>query len=305
MARSDKNYPDLYFGRPGQLVKLPYPRGDMARSYEKLSADFLTGAGQHLVSTLLGGSRSYAINWNALHVDTYSKLEQYWTGQMGPGPWALIDPSATNLLGANQASATNVWRDPRDWLTYAGVVQSNLTAAFIHRTGATRSLRWFFNTAAPTTAILEPTAPYRSWIGIPVAPGLPYTWSCWMRADGVVDTSITAFLSLQWHDATGASLSTLDGTPVAVTGWAQKTLTQVAPIGAAYLRPVIVAQGATVTTGGSLYIDEPLLEQDTVTNTWAPGTGVRPVEILGLDDTVPFAARFRKGVTMSLRELAP
>lgn len=305
MARSDRNYPDLYLGRPGQLMKVPYPRGDMARPYERISYDFATGAGQHMVSSLIGGSRPYTLNWNALHVDTFSKLEQYWTGAMGPGPWVLIDPSATNLLMPNQASATNTWRDPRQWLTYAGVAQSNSNPTFIHRTGATRSLRWYFSTAAPTTSIMECIPAYRSWYGVPVVPGLPYTWSCWMRPDGVVDSSITSFLSMQWLDAAGGTVQGNDGTPVAVTGWAQKSMTQTAPVGAVYLKAYVVVQGATVTTGASMYLDEPLLEQDSVVNTWAPGTGVRPVEILDLSETVPFAARFRKGVSMSLRELAP
>jgi hypothetical protein len=63
--------------------------------------------------------------------------------------------------------------------------------------------------------------------------------------------------------------------------------------------------GSTVTVNGSIYIDEPMLEQDTVLNDWAPGTGLRPVEILSLTDSVPFNARFRQGASMVLRELAP
>jgi len=47
-----------------------------------------------------------------------------------------------------------------------------------------------------------------------------------------------------------------------------------------------------------------MLEQDSVVNAWAPGTGIRPVEITDLNDAVPFEARFRQGLTLNLRELA-
>lgn len=90
-----------------------------------------------------------------------------------------------------------------------------------------------------------------------------------------------------------------------MTGWTRLSVVGVAPVGAAYLQPLFVALGSTITTGASIYIDEPLLEQDTVVNDWSPGTGVRPVEILGLPEVVPFASRFRTGLVMSVRELAP
>jgi hypothetical protein len=57
-------------------------------------------------------------------------------------------------------------------------------------------------------------------------------------------------------------------------------------------------------SGGSLYIDEPMLEQDSVLNEWAVGAGIRPVEIVALGEAVPFEARFRTGTAMTLRELA-
>jgi hypothetical protein len=76
-----------------------------------------------------------------------------------------------------------------------------------------------------------------------------------------------------------------------------------APAGAAYVKPVWIVTGSTVAAGGSLYIDEIMLEQDNVVNSWAPGTGVKPVEIVSLMDTVPFNARFRVAPVMTLREV--
>jgi hypothetical protein len=122
----------------------------------------------------------------------------------------------------------------------------------------------------------------------------------------VIDTSITMAIKLQWVDAAGAFVSEISGGDVVMAaGYVRHSVVGVAPAGAVYCKPIFVATGSTITTGASIYIDEPLLEQDTVVNDWAPGTGLRPVEILSLTDLLPFAGRFRKGVTMVVRELAP
>ena len=137
-------------------------------------------------------------------------------------------------------------------------------------------------------------------------PGLSYTWSAWCRPDNVVDSSITLAVKLKWIDASGVQIgSDISGGDIVMTGWTRLSLIGVAPAGAAYAQPIFVATGSTITTGGSIYIDEPMLEQDTVLNDWAPGTGLRPIEIIGFPDTVPFDARFRTSLTISVRELAP
>lgn len=311
MPRSERQVPSVYFGRPGSLVTMPWPRGDMDKPYERQTFDFLTGSGQHAVSALASGSRPFAVNWSALHVDTFALIEQYWTGNMGTGPWAFIDPSMPNMLLPNQSSAGSTFYDARHWATVTGAanegaVSANSTATFIHRTGAPRSIRWLFAVSAATVPVLRFSAPYRSWFGIPAVAGLPYSFSTWLRADGTVDSSITTGLRLRWIDAAGVEVPSeaSNGNSAVTTTWVRQSVTGTAPAGTAYVEPRFVVTGSSVTTGGSLYIDEPLLEQDSVVNSWAPGTGVRPVEILGLPDTVPFDARMRRGLTMQLRELA-
>lgn len=307
-VRLSRNYPSLYFGKPGALVTLPYTRGDMDRSYDRLTFDFQTGSGQHMVSSLTGGSRPYTLNWNALHVDTYSLIAQYWTGMNGPGPFVLIDPSAPNLMPPNVASATGLMRDATGLSSAGGsngAVSSNSTVTQIHRVTGTRSIRWLWATAAATFPVIEVTPLYRSWFGHPVMPGLSYAFSSWMKADGTVDTSITCAMKIEWKDSTGANIgSQISSGDIAIAGWQRVSVIGVAPSTAAYARLIWVATGSTITTGGSLYIDEPMFEQDTVVNDWAPGTGIRPVEMLGLNEPVPFDTRFRRSLTMSLRELA-
>lgn len=307
MARTYKGRPDVYFGRPGALIRLPWPRGDMDRSYDRLTFDFQTGSGQHMVSSMSSGSRSYTLTWNALHVDNYRYLEQYWTGNMGVGPWVFIDPSMQNMLMPNQASTTTQFNDVRGWTTTStanGTPSSNVDVTRVHRPGALRSLRWLFTVAAATNPELRMIAPYRSWFGYPVVPNLSYVWSAWARPDGIVDSAITLAIRLRWYDISGALITEITGGDVAMTGWTQLSVIGVAPSNAAYCQPVFVALGSTITIGASIYIDEANLEQDTVLNGWAPGTGLRPVEILGLPDHVPFDSRFRTSLAMNLRELA-
>lgn len=311
MVRADRNYPDVYFGRPGAFLKLPYPRGDMDKTYDRAVYDFITGTGQHQVSSLIGGSRLRTVNWKALHVDNYAILERFWTGMAGVGPWAFIDPSDRNLLLPNQASATSTFNDSTGWVTSTGA--TNMGQILSNAAGGTtqhsvynaRSLRWYFNVAAATTPVLQFTTPYRGWFGFPVVPGLSYKWAFWARPDGTVDASITLAAKLRWYDSAGVELSDLTGGDTVTTTWTRLSVGGVAPAGAAYAFPRVVATGSTITTGASVYIDEPILEQDTVLNDWAPGTGIRPVEILNLTDAVPFNASFRQGISLVLRELAP
>lgn len=280
----------------------------MDRRFDRMTSDFMTGSGQHMVSSMIGGSRSYTVNWNALHVDTYARIEQYWSGMNGPGPYVFIDPSAPNLLPPNVASATGHRLDTTHWVTSGGangIVSSNATAAHIHRAGAVRSLRWQWSVAAGTFPVLQVSPLYRSWWGQPVAPSIPYAFSSWVKPDGTVDTSITVAVKLEWLDAAGTAIgSQISSGDIPVTAWQRLSVSGTSPSNAAYVKPLWVVTGSTVTTGASLYIDEPLLEQDSVVNDWAPGTGIRPVEILDLNDHVPFAARFRQGLSLSLKELA-
>jgi hypothetical protein len=307
--RTERQYPSVYFGRPGALVTMPYPPGDMDRSFDRAVFDFPTGGGQHMVSQLAAGTRLYALTWNALHVDNFKAIEQYWTGNMGTGPWAFIDPATTNMLRPNQSGATSLYNDTRAWatgtgLTSSGTLSSNSVTTLIHRPGAPRSLRWLFTVAAAAAPELRLTPPYRSWWGFPVAPGLSYSWSAWARPDGTVDSNITCAAKLRWLDSAGAQISEISGGDIAMATWTRLSIIGAAPGNAAYCQPVLVATGATITTGASIYVDEPMLEQDTILNDWAPGVGIRPVEIVGLPEVAPFEARFRKGLTLTLRELA-
>lgn len=307
MVRGSRNYAPVYFGRPGSLVTLPWPRGEVDKQYVRPVFDFETGAGEHRVSSMVNGSREHSLSWNALHVDNYALLEQFWTGMNGPGPWVFIDPSQTNMLMPNQASACNAFRDNRGFTVSLGSLMPNAVSGDIHRTGATRNAEWWFSSApGATTPTLSFSPPHRSWFGFPVVPGLDYMFSAWIKTSTASsDADITIAIKLGWLNAAGGSITELSGGDSSVqTVWQQRSIGGVAPVGTAYAKPTFVITGSTVASGGRVLLDELMFEQDSVVNPWAPGTGLRPVDILNLTDTAPFDGRFRRGVEMTLRELA-
>ena len=308
MARASRQVPSLYFGAPGKLQTLPWPKNGVDKPYERQTYDFQTGSGLHQVSSLTVGSRQFSINWDTLHIDTFALLGQYRTGANGPGPWVLIDPSAPNLLPANVASSTAQQSTVADFNIPSGgqgSISSNRAATqYIHRTAGWASIQWKFSTTPDAVAVLTPQAQFRNWFGQPVVPNLSYAFSSWVTVDGTVETNATLSVRLGWLDATGAQISESAGTSTAVTGWTKLSVIATAPSNAVYVEPRWRLDGTTMAVGGSVYIDEPLLEQDSVVNAWAAGTGIRPVEIVGLGETVPFDTRWRTGAVMTLRELA-
>jgi hypothetical protein len=309
--RSMRQVPNLYFGQPGkQLQVLPWPSGGIDKPYERQTFDFLTGSGLHQVSSLAVGSRSYSVNWDSMHIDTFTMIDQYRVGANGPGPFVLIDPSAPNLLPANVSAPTGVTSLPNPDFIFPtvsagqGSLGQNVLSTYLHRPTGWASLRWIFNSAPDAVAILVPAPQFRNWFGHPVVAGLPYAFSSWITVDGTVETNTSVSVRLGWLDAAGTQLSESSGTVTAVTGWTRLSVIATAPAGAVYAVPRWVLDGTTMAVGGAVFIDEVLWEQDSVVNNWAVGSGIRPVELVGLGETVPFEARFRTNVQMTLRELA-
>lgn len=307
MAIVDVFVPDVHFGRPGSLVALPWPAGSLVKPAEHSVADFVTGSGAHRITRLLRAPRVYIVQWEAFRYDTFAKIEAFHLGHNGIGPWAFIDPSAINLLTINQASATSDRNAVQGFSNVAanhGALSSNADAAHIHRTGAPRSLRWLWATAPFSSPRLDLDTVYTPWHGVPCVVGQPYTWSAWVKPDGVVDASIQVEAKIQWRNSAGGVVGAeATGGVQTVAAWTRLVCTSTAPAGAAFCSPRLVAVGATITTGGSLYIDEMQLEINSAATDWRPGNGVYPVSILGLAETVPWAATWRTAPHLVLREV--
>lgn len=306
MARSFRGFPDVYFGAPGALMLLPWPRNGMDKPYEVANSDFVTGSGMHRMTRMAGGSRLRQLNWRMLGLDTYNRISEFWIGANGNGPFCLIDPSEPNLLTPNQAAAGGVWNDARGFTpgapTQQGAAFANADATHIHRVRSRRSIKWALTGTMATTPILVLDAAYKNWFGVPCVVGLPYTLSLWVKSTG--DTSITATVRMSWRNTVNTQLSESATGSITINGtYTQYSITGTAPANAAYVSPRLSITGSSVTTPADIYLDDLMLEQDTVVNTWAPGTGVNPVGILGLSDTVPIDARFRESPTLALREV--
>lgn len=307
--RAEKQVPNIYFGRPGSLVSFPWTKNDVSKTYERQTYDFLTGSGNHQVSQTVSGSRLYGLQWEALHYDNFAKLEQFYVGAMGSGPFVLVDPSVANLLPANAAAAGCLSRNIRGILTTGGTSNGTLShqtdPAFVHRVGAPGSFRWLFTVTAATTPTLSFVPNFRGWWGIPSIPSQAYTFSVWARADGTIDSAIDLGLSITFRKVDGTTSTTTSSGNVTLTAtWQRVTFTATAPSDGAYVHPSINALGSSITTGASIYLDEPQLEYGATVNDWAPATGVKPVQVMALADVVPFSAFMRRDVQLQLRELS-
>lgn len=308
MAIVDVFVPDLYFGRPGALTTLPWPLDGVPRPATRSTSEFVTGSGASRVGKLLRAPKAYELRWSNLRYDTFAKVEAYHLGHMGVGPWAFVDPSSINMLTVNQASATSDRNSVQGFSTLGqagnGALSSNANAAHIHRAGAPRSMRWLFATTPNTFPVWETLSVYSGWKGIPVVPGKQYTFSAWIKPDGTVDSSVLLSIRIEWFDAASVSISDSSSGDQTVTAWQRLTAIGTAPSNAAYALLKAVAWGSTITTGASIYLDEMQFEMNSAATDWRPGNGVYPVEILSLADAVPWAATWRSGPQLMLREVA-
>jgi hypothetical protein len=310
--RAGRYEPPVYFGAPGALVQLPWPRSGINTPYERQIFDFVTGSGGHRVSSLIGGSRQYGVNWDALHQTTFDKVNQYWLGTMGPGPFVFIDPSRPNMLSPNQSAASSVWNDTTGFGKFSdadGYITSNSNMTHVHRPGGTRSVRWNHTNSpawTPFPGMLLKTE-YPTWPGIPFVAGLPYTFSFWVKPMDDVGTSQVA-AKIFWLDSTGAEISNTTSGDITVTGgvWTRLSVTtNSAPaLPSMFMEARVLCVASTLTAGMSFYLDELMLEQSATLNDWAPGAGIQPVAMTNWQEDVPWVdAMFRVSPGLVLREV--
>lgn len=104
----------LYLGRPGNLTSLTTiraPRGDASSNRQRRISAFELGVGGVSVDQMVGGARTYQIDYEMLTREDYAVLQAYAEGLEGPGPFVYLDPGQRNMLPANIAGATSVTFD--------------------------------------------------------------------------------------------------------------------------------------------------------------------------------------------------
>lgn len=293
----------IYFGRPGSLIEIYHPRGGLKAPRTRPRSVFNTAGGGVRVGQMAGGKRRYALNWESLQYADFSTLLAFDQGHEGPGPFALIDPGQRNQLTVNQSAATSELNGT-DNFTAAGSGYSLSSESTTYRRGP-RSLKLTIAYAAQSgTVTLD--SPASDWYGVPVV-SRPYVFSFYVQGGGT-DPIVTITPTLTWYSTTGATVSTSTGTPTptASGSWAQMYVAATTPATAAYVQCSIAASGGTISAASVLYLDQFQLEEGSAPTTWRPGTGVVPVQVLGLEDEWTWAGTdFRKGPTLLLQEVGP
>jgi len=98
----------IYLGRPGALAAIRPPRGNFDASRQRRTSAFELGVGGVAIDQMIGGARTYTINYSMLSRDDWTTLQAFLDGLEGPGPFALLDPGQRNMLPVNIAAATSV-----------------------------------------------------------------------------------------------------------------------------------------------------------------------------------------------------
>ncbi len=105
----------MYLGRPGLLAAIGSPKGDVEASRQRRTSVFELGAGGFAVDQMLGGARTYTINYAQITREKWAVLQAFADGHEGPGPFAFLDPGQRNMLPANVSAATSVTNDSTDF----------------------------------------------------------------------------------------------------------------------------------------------------------------------------------------------
>jgi len=158
-----------------------------------------------------------------------------------------------------------------------------------------------------------------TFTNIPVVAG--QTYSIDLRLRPAVSHTTGVGLNINWLNAGGGTISTSvtnTNAPLTTT-WNYLAGTDfVAPVGAVNAQLVFHIDGTPLATHimnvdlvfmmpgstSGVYIDLLQLEMDRVINDWAPGTGVRPVSILDLNEDIPIDAWFRQSPSAVLQEVS-
>lgn len=296
----------IYFGRPGSLITIPWPRGGIQSTRERQVDVFNLDSGGVRTGKLLGGKRTYRLAYNSLDYTTFALLEAFDQGHQGPGPFVLLDPGRRNTLTPNQSAATSE-TNGTDNYTVAGTggsISSSSTTGTFSR--GPRSLKWSFTITTPATATLTLDSPSPDWYGVPVAIR-PYIFSFKALGAGS-DAIVTLTAQILWLDITGATLSTTSGSGVATNAatFTTYTVTATAPANTAFALCRVSATGSTVSNGTILYLDELQFEEGAAATAWTPGTGILPLEVISLDDGMQHRwFDFRDGPVFVVREVGP
>jgi hypothetical protein len=120
----------MYLGRPGAPAAIRNPRGVVESTRVRRTATFELGTGGVAVDQMVGGARTWTINYEQLTREDFATLQAFLDGHEGPGPFTLLDPAMRNMLPANISGATSVTNDVAGVRPVGGFVVRSLDDDF-------------------------------------------------------------------------------------------------------------------------------------------------------------------------------
>jgi hypothetical protein len=293
----------MYLGRPGSLASIRSPRGVVQADRQRRVSTFELGVGGYAVDQMIGGARTYTINYEQLTRADAAVLQAYADGHEGPGPFAFLDPGQRNMLTVNMSGATSQTNDTTNFsVAGSGTTIASSTA---YTDAGPRVLALTFAHGFPgASAAVTPDWPSTIFpYGVPVVAGRSLCFSVYVRGGGT-DAIVTYTPQIIYRNAAGAVVATTSGsaTASASDAWTRIHAAAVPPADGIWADWKI-AYTSGVSAGSIGYFRRFQLEEGSTPGDWLPGTGVWPVRVGALPDAWPFLAPdLRAGPTVTLIE---
>lgn len=294
----------MYLGRPGLLAAIGSPRGKVEAVRQRRTSVFELGAGGYSVDQMIGGARTYTINYEQITRENWATLQAFADSHEGPGPFAFLDPGQRNMLPANMSAATSSTNDTTNFMIAGSGCTIGSSSLYVD--AGPRTLRWTFAHGFPgATAALTPTWPSSVFTyGVPVVSGRALCFSAYVRGGGT-DQIVTYTPQIVWRDSAGGVVSTSSGTPVVSDGslFTRAFATGTAPAGSYYADWKIAYTSGAGTNAIGFWRRFLLNEGSTPDTVWTPGTGVWPVRVVTLPESWPYLSpELRTGPVLTLQE---
>lgn len=268
----------MWFGRPGQLVELPSPMRGITGTPSVETSVITLLSGAKVVQRASRSSRSWTLPYRFLTNAEAGLILGYHLGHYGRGPWVFMSELDTNLLSANQSSATDALATTEGFTASHGSIATS-TAQFYQ---GSRALLWTLPSSTPGTPPYVSLTWSGSTYGIPVLPLTDYAASARISADSA---TFDARIALVWKTVAGAVISTSQWSPTSLSGslsdFLHVAISGLSPATAAYVEIRLIAE--TMVNDGHMVIDQLQFEMSSVSTDWAPGAGVPRVAIIGAD----------------------
>ncbi|XVV05325.1 hypothetical protein ACQPW3_08015 [Actinosynnema sp. CA-248983] len=231
----------LWIGPPGRLRDIPDTATEFDRTVSLGVQEFASLSGGVTVTRLATPPRRLSLSWAGLRVEHARWLDAVARRVYGPGPVAVLDPAADNLLAANQSQGIA----PRNGIALVGFGSlAEQPDGTLTVTGTQDTSQLYYS--------------HSHWVGWPVVPGLVVSFTTTLAQTG------GARCVLEFFDRTGTFLDSAgptapllsvpppDGAAFVAPKVRLPALTSPTPIGPALLRigaPVTVGEPVPVGDG--------------------------------------------------------